>query len=110
MQGGGQTSVPSGSLGHQRHGGSLGKRAGGGRGGQAAVAAEGRTAVGACGFPQPSLLVRPGKVSPALVFALAEVKERTAAGAQCLSIPPPPTPQALGEACLGPNRYLGRGK
>lgn len=109
MQGGGQTSVPSGSLGHQRQGGPLGKRAGGGRGGQAAVAAQGRTAVGACGFPQPSLLVRPGKVSPALVFALAEVKERTVAGAQCLSIPPP-TPQALGEACLGPNRYLGRGK
>lgn len=61
-----------------------------GRGGQAAVAAEGRTAVGACGFPQPSLLAWPGKVSPALVFALAEVKERTVAGAQCLSILPHP--------------------
>ena len=51
------------------------------------MAAEGRAAVGACGFPQPSLLARPGKVSPALVFALAEVKERTVAGAQILPHP-----------------------
>lgn len=77
------------------------------------MAAEGRP-VGACGFPQPSLLAQPGKVSPALVFALAEVKERTEEGGQCLSAPPPLPPEGTGvgegNAHLGPNSYLGRGK
>lgn len=72
------------------------------------MAAEGRTHTCA-GFH--SLLFGPArKVSPELVFYLSKGEGKDSGWGPVSLQHPPLTPKGTGEACRGPNRYLGRGK
>lgn len=102
----GQTSVPSGSLGHWRWG-SLRKRAGEGSGEGKQLWPQREGQWGACGLPQPSLLACPGRSAQCWSVPWQRWRKGQQLGPKVSASFPENT---LGEAHLGQNRYLERGK